>query len=144
MRTKIRKIEDVTKELSELELNKERFATPLIDKCYMYELANNHLKRLQRINKLFQAAQKTESNRVFERYGQKINYYLCDVFNTKFRILEIKDGGIKGRAKEANLSYTLTFNGTPIEQEGESNISFKNVLSEGDKNTIAFSFSWQN
>ncbi len=140
LRTKIRKIEDVTKELSELELNKERFATPLIDKCYMYGLANNHLKRLQKINKLFQVAQKTESNRVFEQYGQKINYYLCDVFNTKFRILEIKDGGIKGRAKEANLSYTLTFNGIPIEQEGDSNISFKNVLSEGDKNTIAFSF----
>ncbi|MCD8182400.1 MAG: AAA family ATPase [Bacteroides sp.] len=140
LRTKIRKIEDVTKELNKLELNKERFQAPLINKCFMYGLANNHLKRLQKINKLFQVEQKTESNRVFEQYGQKINYYLRDVFSTKFQILEIKDGGIKGRAKEANLSYTLTFNGTPIKQEGESNTSFKNILSEGDKNTIAFSF----
>lgn len=140
LRTKIRKIEDIRKELKELELSKKRFEMPLMESCSKYELTNNQLKRLQNINKTYQIIQKTESNQVFEQYGQKINHYLRNVFSTKFQISEIKDGGIRGRSKEANLSYTLTFNDIPIEQEGESNTSFKNVLSEGDKNTIAFSF----
>lgn len=137
--TKVRKVSEVQKELENLELNKARFNFPLYDKCLKYKLFKEHRTRLQKINKSLQEEQKTESNRIFQQYGDKINYYLHDIFRTKFQIIEIKDGGFKGKAKEANLSYTLTFNGTPIEQDGESNTSFKNVLSEGDKNTIAFS-----
>lgn len=140
LKNKIRKREDVEKELIDLELHKIRFENPLNDLCLKYNIINHQLNRLQRINRILQSNQKEESNQVFQLYGQKINYYLDDIFHTKFRISEIKDGGIRGRAKEANLNYILTFNGIPIEQEGESNISFKNILSEGDKNTIAFSF----
>ena len=62
------------------------------------------------------------------------------MFFTKFQISEIKDGGYKGKSKEASLDYILTFNDIPIVQDGYEYNSFKNVLSEGDKNTIAFSF----
>jgi len=140
LKNKTRKEEDIEKELIDLELHKTRFENPLNDLCLKYSIINYQLNRLQRINRVLQSKQKEESNQVFQLYGKKINYYLKDIFHTKFRISEIKDGGIIGRAKEASLNYTLTFNDIPIEQEGESNISFKNILSEGDKNTIAFSF----
>ncbi|WP_454975621.1 AAA family ATPase [Capnocytophaga bilenii] len=140
LKNKTRKEEDIEKELIDLELHKTRFENPLNDLCLKYSIINHQLNRLQRINRVLQSKQKEESNQVFQLYGKKINYYLKDIFHTKFRISEIKDGGIIGRAKEASLNYTLTFNDIPIEQEGESNISFKNILSEGDKNTIAFSF----
>lgn len=137
--TNIRKVSDVQNELDNLELHKTRFNSPLSDKCLKYNLLKKHRATLLKINKYLQSEQKNESNKIFQQYGDGINYFLNNVFNTKFKIIEIKDGGFKGKAKEANLSYTLTYNGTPIEQEGESNTSFKNVLSEGDKNTIAFS-----
>lgn len=140
LRAHIKKLEDVKKELSELEMNKIRFSAPLKRDCSIYEINTNHLKKLNRINKNYQIEQKAESNRIFDQYGEKINHYLSDVFHTKFKIEEIKDGGIKGRSKESSLSYKLMFDETEIEPEGEDNTSFKNILSEGDKNTIAFSF----
>lgn len=140
LKNKIITVEVVTKELDELILKKNRFKQPLASLCNLYITLKRQHDRLQKINREFQQQQKNTSNDIFRQYGQKTNYYLKDIFGTKFLISEIQDGGFKGRAKEADLSYILTFNGTPIEQEGESNVSFKNVLSEGDKNTIAFSF----
>lgn len=140
LKGKIRPEADVEKELKQLNLIKNRFQQPLLNLCNRVILLKKQLSRLQSINKALQQQQKNISNEIVRQYGEKTNYYLRDVFQTKFQILEIKDGGIRGRAKESNLSYTLTFNGTPIEPEGTTHTSFKNVLSEGDKNTIAFSF----
>ncbi len=140
IKTQLHSTAEVTKELNELILYKKRYQTPIKEYCNQYSLLVKHLKKLQKINKEYQILQKEESSAIFEMYGSKTNYYLRNVFGTKFQIAEIKDGGIKGRSKEANLDYSLTFNGTVIQQDGELNTSFKNVLSEGDKNTIAFSF----
>lgn len=136
----IRNLSDVQKELASLQLTKSRYEAPLKDFCSLAQTTKRHIDIWNKINRKFQQDQKEQSNTLFSQYGSKINEYLRDVFHTKFLVSEIKDGGYKGRAKEANLNYTLTFNGTPIEQDGFSNTSFKNVLSEGDKNTIAFSF----
>lgn len=140
LKNQIRTVEEVERELDELKINKKRFQQPVKSLCVLYKILKQHYNKLQKINKELQQQQKNTSNNIFRQYGQKTNYYLKDVFGTKFLISEIKDGGIKGRSKESDLDYILTFNGTPIEHEGESNTSFKNVLSEGDKNTIAFSF----
>lgn len=140
LKSKIRPEADVERELKGLNLINSRFQTPLLNLCNRVILLRNQLSRLQSINKSLQQRQKSISNEIVRQYGEKTNYYLRNVFQTKFQLLEIKDGGIRGRSKESNLSYTLTFNGTPIEPEGTSHTSFKNVLSEGDKNTIAFSF----
>ncbi len=140
LKNKTRTIEEVAKELKELELKKERFQQPLVNLCNSHAILKHQHNRLHEINKILQRQQKETSNELFMQYGRETNYFLNNIFGTKFCILKIKDGGFKGRSKEANLDYILTFNGTPIEQEGESNTSFKNVLSEGDKNTIAFSF----
>lgn len=141
LRSKIRPVADVEKELKELKIYKARYEEPLMGYCKKYDTINHQLARLQRINKQLQADQKAASAALFQQYGQKTNYYLRDVFATPFQIADVKDV-FKGSSKKPNLDYTLTFNGVPILQgdDGMSNYSFKNVLSEGDKNTIAFSF----
>ena len=62
-----------------------------------------------------------------------------NVFCTDFKIENIKDGGYRGRSRDASLSYLLTFKGKALKLDTDDNLSFKNTLSEGDKNTIAFS-----
>lgn len=138
---KIRAVEEVEKELKALHIYKDRYEQPLMGYCIQYDIALHQGDRLQRINKELQRQQKAASNLLFTQYGDKINDYLKNVFDTPFQIEGVKDGGFKGGAKRPNLDYNLTFNGTAISQdEGLLNTSFKNVLSEGDKNTIAFSF----
>lgn len=142
LRRNIKAVDVVDRELKELKLTKARFEEPLKGYCIRYTILNQQCSRLGKINKELQRKQKTASNLMFNQYGSKINDYLKNVFHTPFQIEGIKDGGFKGTSKRPNLDYTLTFNGTPIKQGdgGATNTSFKNVLSEGDKNTIAFSF----
>lgn len=141
LRSKIRPVNEVEKELKALKIYKMRFEEPLKGYCSQYAIAVHQTTRLQRINKKLQADQKAASAELFQKYGQRTNYYLRDVFMTPFQISDVKDA-FRGSAKKPNLDYTLTFNGVPMFQgdDGKSNQSFKNVLSEGDKNTIAFSF----
>lgn len=140
LKSKIRNKEEVEKELREISIKKNRFEAKGILLCKNYEILHKQLKRLNKINKKLQQEQKEASTEIVNKYGTQINEFLTNVFHTPFKIKDIKDGGIKGRSKEANLSYCLTFNDVPLELESDSNISFKNVLSEGDKSTIAFSF----
>lgn len=140
IRSKIRREVDVQKELDALIVQQRRYLSPLKELCTKHQIYTIQVARLQKINKHFQQEQKAQSNALFSQYGAKINYYLRTVFATKFKIEDIKDAGYRGRSREVNLEYTLTFDGTSIEHDGEGHNSFKNVLSEGDKNTIAFSF----
>lgn len=138
----IRSVEEVEKELKVLKTYKDRYEQPLLGYCTQYDIQNHQAERLQQINRELQRQQKAASNALFSQYGTIINNYLSSVFDTPFQITDVKDGGFRGVSRRPNLDYTLTFNGTPIDQGdgGQSNTSFKNVLSEGDKNTIAFSF----
>lgn len=140
LRATIRKEFEVQKELDILQLQQRRYFSPLKELCTNHQIYLAQVARLQKLNKYYQQEQKTQSNALFSQYGAKINYYLSSVFATKFRIANIKDVGYRGRSREVNLEYTLTFDGTRIDHDGEGYDSFKNVLSEGDKNTIAFSF----
>lgn len=141
VKSKIRPVADLEKELESLQIIKSRFENPLKEHCTNYLILKHQLERLKRINIDLQKRQKAASVLLFQQYGYKINDYLKNVFMTPFQITNVKDV-YKGAAKVPNLDYTLSFNGTPIDQGdgGASNTSFKNVLSEGDKNTIAFSF----
>jgi wobble nucleotide-excising tRNase len=141
LKSKIRPLADVERDLKVLQIFKARYEEPLSGYCAQYQLLLHQGERLQRINKELQSQQKAASNLLFSQYGAKINDYLRNVFKTPFQISDVKDGGFKGTSRRPNLDYTLSFNGTPINQDdGMQNTSFKNVLSEGDKNTIAFSF----
>lgn len=142
LKSKIRPVADVEKELKVLQIYKARFEQPVLGYCTQYAILLHQSDRLQRINRELQRQQKAASNLLFTQYGDKINDYLRNVFKTPFQITDVRDGGFRGTSRRPNLDYTLTFNGTQIDQGdgGLSNTSFKNVLSEGDKNTIAFSF----
>lgn len=140
VRSTIRKELDVQKELDALLIQQRRYLSPLKEFCKQHLICKSQVARLQKLNKHYQQEQKAQSNALFSQYGTKINYYLRTIFATKFQIANIKDAGYRGRSREVNLDYTLTFDGTPIIHDGEGFNSFKNVLSEGDKNTIAFSF----
>lgn len=137
----IRSYTDVEKELKALKIYKARFEEPLNGLCRMYDILNHQMSRLRKINTYLQHQQRAASAALFQHYGNETNNYLSNVFMTSFQIEDVKDV-FKGTSKTPNLDYTLTFNGTPISQgdNGLTNVSFKNVLSEGDKNTIAFSF----
>lgn len=140
IRSTIRNEADVQKELDALQIQQIRYLSPLKELCMKHQIIEAQVDRLQKLNRYYQQEQKAQSNALFSQYGTKINFYLSSVFATKFQISNIKDAGYRGRSREVNLEYTLSFNGTPIEHDGEGSNSFKNVLSEGDKNTIAFSF----
>ncbi len=130
----------VQKEYNNLILNKKRFEEPLAGKCAYYAILDKRLTKVKRYNSTYQQQLKDTSNTLFQQYGTKINYYLEQVFMTPFKIQSIWSGNYSGKQKEPKLEYVLTYKGTEIELAGEGNKSFKNVLSEGDKNTIAFSF----
>lgn len=124
-----------------LVLNKKRFEEPLAGLCERHATLSKRSALLKRISDHWKKKQTETSEELFRKYGDQINYYLDKVFHTNFRIEEMKGSPYRGRQKEPTLDYVLKFNGRPIDTDsGNSNCSFKNVLSEGDKGTIAFSF----
>lgn len=131
----------VQKEYNALVLNKKRFEEPLAGMCSYYAVLSKRMSKVKSYNATYQQQLKDTSNALFQQYAGKINYYLGeDVFDTPFKIENIWSGSYRGSQKEPKLEYKLTYKGNEIELGGEGNQSFKNVLSEGDKNTIAFSF----
>lgn len=132
---------EVQKAYDSLVLYKKRFEEPLAGLCAHYAIMNKRLNKVKGYNTTYQQELKDTSNALFQQYGDKINYYLGeDVFDTPFKIESIWSGSYRGSQREPKLEYVLKYNGTEIELAGEGNTAFKNVLSEGDKNTIAFSF----
>jgi wobble nucleotide-excising tRNase len=138
LRNANKNLRTVENELTKLILTKKRFEDPLFSLCRKYSILLFQNKRLKKINEDLQKQQKQESADFLNTYGNSINHYLHDIFHTDFLIANIKDGGYKGKAKETAIDYQLTFNGQPLHFESDDNLSVKNSLSEGDKNTIAF------
>lgn len=139
LRSSLRPVEVVNKELRALEIYKKRYESPLKEKCQQYLILSHQIERLQHIVTQLQNNQKVNSETFLHQYGDNINDYLQNVFYTDFKIDNIKDGGYRGRSRDASLSYLLTFKGKALKLDTDDNLSFKNTLSEGDKNTIAFS-----
>lgn len=139
LRSSLRPVDVVNKELRALEIYKKRYESPLKEKCQQYLILSHQIVRLQHIVTQLQNNQKANSEAFLHQYGDCINDYLQNVFCTDFKIDNIKDGGYRGRSRDASLSYLLTFKGKALKLDTDDNLSFKNTLSEGDKNTIAFS-----
>lgn len=139
LRASLRPVDIVNKELRALEIYKRRYESPLKEKCQTYLILSHQIERLQHILTQLQNNQKANSEAFLHQYGDGINDYLQNVFCTDFKIENIKDGGYRGRSRDASLSYLLTFKGKALKLDTDDNLSFKNTLSEGDKNTIAFS-----
>lgn len=139
LRSSLRPVDVVNKELRALEIYKKRYESPLKERCQQYLILSHQIERLQHIVTQLQNNQKANSEVFLHQYGDSINDYLQNIFCTDFKIDNIKDGGYRGRSRDASLSYLLTFKGKALKLDTDDNLSFKNTLSEGDKNTIAFS-----
>mgnify|MGYP002672595745 FL=1 len=135
----LKPLDTVRKELRALEIYKLRYESPLKEMCEYFIIVEKQILRLQKLTTQLQNEQKENSVAFLHDYGDIINNYLQSVFCTDFRIENIKDGGYRGRSRDASLTYSLTFKGKPLSLDTDDNLSFKNTLSEGDKNTIAFS-----
>jgi len=79
----------------------------------------------------------TETNLTFSKYQSQINYHL-EKIGVNFHIFETKPNFKGGKASS---SYAIEINGIYIELGGQDidKPGFKNTLSDGDKNTLAFS-----
>lgn len=140
MRQNLRAVEDVERELKMLQLRKKRFEPDEVDKCNLYNYLRRYVNRLNALNARKQVEQQQISQNILNNYGAAINNYLSNVFGTKFTIERTRNGGYRGRSTEPTLEYTLKFNGHVISTNADEVNSVKYTLSEGDKNTIAFSF----
>lgn len=139
LKSTLKPLDTVRKELRALEIYKLRYESPLKEMCEYFIIVEKQILRLQKLTTQLQNEQKENSAAFLHDYGDIINNYLQNVFCTAFRIENIKDGGYRGRSRDASLTYSLTFKGKPLSLDTDDNLSFKNTLSEGDKNTIAFS-----
>ena len=140
MRQNLRAVEDVERELKMLQLIKKRFEPDVVDKCNLYNYLRRYVNRLNALNARKQVEQQQISQNILNNYGADINNYLNNIFGTKFTIEKTRNGGYRGRSTEPTLEYNLKFNGHVISTNAEDVNSVKYTLSEGDKNTIAFSF----
>jgi wobble nucleotide-excising tRNase len=81
-----------------------------------------------------------ETKKMPTQYQEKINYYL-ERFGAEFRIVDHKKVNPSGQAA---TEYKLMLKGVEIivgdNRTPEEVASFQNTLSEGDKNTLAFSY----
>ncbi|MBK7110269.1 MAG: AAA family ATPase [Bacteroidetes bacterium] len=80
------------------------------------------------------------SNAFLNNYQTRINYYLDTEFHTPFRIANSNVVQPQGQNTVNRAEYTLTIDGFAISTEQNQPRSAKDVLSEGDKTTIALAF----
>lgn len=140
LKQSLRSVGDIEKELKILNLQKKRFEQDVIDKCNKYRYLCRFSERLNTLSARKREEQQQISQSILSSYGNAINHYLRDIFGTKFTIEGTRNGGYRGRSNEPTLDYTLKFNGHNISTNTEEVNSVKYTLSEGDKNSIAFSF----
>lgn len=81
-----------------------------------------------------------EANNFLRSYQERINQYLSNVFHTPFRIANVTQFAPHGQNTLSRTEYKLTIDGLDIAADPGQPRSAKDVLSEGDKSTIALAF----
>ncbi len=122
-----------------LKLQKRRFEKELYDLCSAYSSKQDKLRELNKIKDKKQEELNSYTEDIFNKYGNKINEYLKK-FGVDFELHEAKSQ-YKGTGKEPFAEYVLKISGCEIKFDDDgSSPCIKNVLSEGDKSALAFSF----
>lgn len=80
------------------------------------------------------------SNALLHNYQTRINHYLNTVFHTPFRVTGSNVVPPHGQNTVNRAEYTLTIDGQNISTDPNLPNAAKDVLSEGDKTTIALAF----
>lgn len=81
-----------------------------------------------------------EQKSILERHGATINKFLEDS-NAKFRLNGLAQGTHSG-STEPYLEYSIELNGGDQESQTTAAEAFGEILSEGEKNLLAFAFFW--
>ncbi len=127
-------------ELVELRYTKLRYSKDVSNDCVTHEEQSNALSDLNDDLSKQQEANSKAIRETFETYGTSLNKYLSE-FGAGFNIVELKQTRIGGQMR---ADYMIALSGEKIalgnEKTDVSKRSFKNVLSEGDKRTLALGF----
>ncbi len=104
--------------------------------CDKYQVLLKDKESCEKEKKSERKALETETNLTFSKYQARINYHLEQI-GVSFRIHETKPNFKGGKASS---SFSIAINGNSIELGGQDvdKPGFKNTLSDGDKNTLAF------
>lgn len=125
--------------LRRLQLIKQRYEEPLATHCSNLIELNRQKGQWDAEKDQLKLQLDTYSATTFGRYQTSINGYL-EKFNAGFTIANVDPNFVGG----ANAKYQIVINNTPITlgdlDTPESEPSFKNTLSSGDRSTLALAF----
>jgi wobble nucleotide-excising tRNase len=113
-----------------------RYAPAGISECTKYQVLLEDKKKLEEEKKDERDALTAETNLTFSKYQSRINFHLEQI-GVNFRIRKTKPSFQGGKA---NSSFLIEIDGCAIALGGQgiNKPGFKNTLSDGDKNTLAF------
>ncbi|MCG3139527.1 MAG: hypothetical protein HDKAJFGB_00404 [Anaerolineae bacterium] len=113
-----------------------RYSATGKSECDKYQALLKEKEKLEKEKKSERKILETETNLTFSKYQSRINYHLEQI-GVSFRIHETKPNFKGGKASS---SFSIGINGNYIELGGQDidKPVFKNTLSDGDKNTLAF------
>lgn len=123
--------------LNALKRKEKRYEPSVNILCTDLKTKKDELKVLEEIYPKLIEDQETASALFLSNYKSQINHYLKDLFRTPFSIESVEHVKPQGRATVSKLDYILMINGHDISFDIDADNSIANVLSEGDKSTIA-------
>lgn len=132
--------EQARQELERLQRMQKRFEPAIRQLCDARKDKENKLNQFEQAYTKLGKEQAQNAQEFFQKYADRINYYLCEVFRTPFRIQDVAHVAPKGKATQSKVGYQLTIDGENIAFDAAQMRSAKDCLSEGDKNTIALAF----
>lgn len=128
----------VKTDLERLRLTKLRYTSDIDQKCKDYVSAKIQKEALERDKEQARESLDKYRKSIFPDYEKTINDLLSK-FNADFRLCQIEPINPKGRP---STNYALKVNGidVSITQNQSGQPCFKNILSAGDRNTLALAF----
>ncbi len=123
--------------LSTLNCLKNRHTPLATELCNAWKKLRNEKTELEEKKRVAKDDLDSFDKTLLERFETSINAYL-EKFGVSFRIAQTRKGYSGGTPSS---SYCIEINGAPINLDGAiGEPSFKSILSDGDKSTLAFAF----
>ena len=133
-------IDEVIRKLDRLNATKRRYSPDIVPLCDDYIKEKKAKKQTEKEKTETRHLLDKHRNTIFPKYQYSINKYL-DKFNASFRVDSVVPTNPRGRA---SCSYCLVINNIPVQLETEDTSqtepSYRNTLSSGDRSTLALAF----
>ncbi len=127
------------RDLARLLNSRRRHEVAVVQACGEYTNLLEEKRSFEKQKKEAKSRLESQVTTVFEKYQASINQYLAK-FGAGFKIAQAKTSFAGGRPSS---SYCIEINDTSVELGDTKTYGepcFRNVLSQGDKNTLAFAF----